>query len=233
VFLGTSPSSNSGRLSAPFLEKRAKERNHDRHAETAGSGPSSLRYRPLYSSLGIAAWEKYLMDTATKRGGPYTFWKSRCFSRDIYPGRGYVGGLGSFKDVMHGYWIFGHLAPVAIYAKSFFVPTVTPESCTSQITDSGDCSDRTCSSFSPGQASLGFLNGIFQGFGSVKLSDVHGKCLERPSMQPDPHAQGILPRGRRGQTVSGMAHQASDQGRRESRVPRSEMASSCGLHLSP
>src|SRR5208283_6181351 len=50
-------------------------------------------------------------------------------------------------------------------------------------------------------------------------------------LQPPPHASAILPHGRRGQTVSGMAHQASHQGGSESRVSRSEVASSCGISL--
>ena len=51
-------------------------------------------------------------------------------------------------------------------------------------------------------------------------------------LQPPSHAPAILPRGRRSQMVDGMAHQAPNQGRSESRVSRSEVASSCGFCVS-
>jgi hypothetical protein len=60
---------------------------------------------------------------------------------------------------------------------------------------------------------------------------VPGTPHERPRIQPPPHAQAILPRGRRSEAVNGMAHQVFDQGRSESRVSRQEVTSSCGFSL--
>ena len=49
----------------------------------------------------------------------------------------------------------------------------------------------------------------------------------------DDHKEAILLHGRRGQTVKGMAHQASDQSGSESRVSLSEVAGACGFPVSP
>jgi hypothetical protein len=54
------------------------------------------------------------MDTVRKGVAPIPSGNRSAFL-DIYPGRGYVGGLGSFKDGMHGYWVFGHSAVTAPY----------------------------------------------------------------------------------------------------------------------
>jgi hypothetical protein len=51
-------------------------------------------------------------------------------------------------------------------------------------------------------------------------------------LQPTAHASAILPLGRSSQTVNRVAHQVSDQGRSQSRVSRSEVASSSGFCLS-
>jgi len=41
-----------------------------------------------------------------------------------------LADLGDFKDMMHGYWVFGTIAKVAIYPISAFVPSMTPKSST-------------------------------------------------------------------------------------------------------
>ena len=50
-------------------------------------------------------------------------------------------------------------------------------------------------------------------------------------LQPSAHASAILPHGRIGQAVNGVAYQASDQGGSESRVSWSEVASPCVVGL--
>jgi hypothetical protein len=51
-------------------------------------------------------------------------------------------------------------------------------------------------------------------------------------LQSPAHAPAIVPHGRRGQTVNGMADQTADQGRSESRVSRSEVVCPRGIRVS-
>ncbi len=67
------------------------------------------------------------MDT-TKRGvAPIPSWNRSAFL-DICPGRGDVGGLGNFKDVMHGHWVFGHSAVTVPYTRQPFALVVALDS---------------------------------------------------------------------------------------------------------
>jgi hypothetical protein len=61
-------------------------------------------HRSAGKNEGNAAWVlKEGMGAPIPSGNPRAF-------LNIYPGQGDVGGLGDFKDMMHGYWIFPRLA---------------------------------------------------------------------------------------------------------------------------
>ena len=120
---------NSCRLSAPFLQKGANGLNLYCRAETNDlAGPvyyiDHFAYRWAGNNEGNAPW------ILQKRGVAPIPSGNRITFLSIYPGPGDVGGLGDFKDMMHGYWLFEHLALVAIYPRSSFVPTTTPKSST-------------------------------------------------------------------------------------------------------
>lgn len=58
-----------------------------------------------------------------------------------------------------------------------------------------------------------------------------GHRAQSRGLQSSAHAPAVLSHWRAGETVNGMPHQASYQGRSESRVSRQEVASPCGFSL--
>ncbi len=103
-----------------------------------------------------------------------------------------------------------------------------PASCRSSLIDRRSRVSRDCPTIHSSQRQNGLFVNLFRGCHTRSQWYNPELC----GLQPPAQGPAILPRGRRAQTVNRLADQASDKGRSESCVSRSEVGSSCGYSLS-